>query len=305
MHGFWVGSMGIRTIGFVGIGTMGRGMVQNLLRNGFTVFAYNRTKEKASGIKHENLHVVDSPAEACEKSGVIITSVSDDSALRDVLFSEKGVFRMLEEGKTLIDCGTTSVDLTAEIAGECRKRKVNFLDAPVTGSKAGAEGGTLMFMVGGSKEAVEECAPVFNAMGKRIVHCGGNTSGQKAKIALNLAQSLVLQGYFEGIVLGMKNGVPLGSMLEIFDNSGAKSGVSSAKMPNVLRRDFSPHFRLDLMDKDVRLAKLEMEKLGLDLPLGNELVGVFREAMEKGWGKEDFSCLVRLLEEKYGVKVEQ
>lgn len=290
-------------IGFIGIGTMGAGMAQNLLKRGFEVFAYNRTRDKVERITHKNLHIADSPKSVGEKSDIVITCVSNDEALRDVVFSENGFFSSLKENKIFIDCGTSSVELTAKITEECKKRKVRFLDAPITGSKTGAENGTLLFMVGGSRKTLEECTNVFNAMGKHVVYCGDNTLGQKAKIALNLAQSLILESYLEGAFLALKSGVPIESILEIFDNSGAKNGVSSVKIPKVLARDFSPHFKLELMNKDIGLAMREIKKLNLDLPLSTELAKVFKKAMKKGLKEEDFACIVKLLEENSGIRL--
>ena len=293
----------MKTIGFIGFGTMGSGMVQNLLKNGFNVIGYNRTKSKAEKIKHKNFSAANSPKEACENADITVTCVSSDSALNDVLFSEKGIFDVLDKKKILIDCGTTSVELTSKIAKECGKRGVRFLDAPITGSKMGAEAGTLLFMAGGDEKDVKECMAVFNAMGRKLVYCGPNTFGQKAKIALNLTQALMLQSCFEGLILGVKNGVPLPTMIEIFENSGAKSGVGSVKIPKVLKRDFSPHFKLELMNKDVEFAMSEMQKLGLELPLSKEVAKVFRKAMVKGIGHEDFASLAKLLEKDAGMEL--
>lgn len=293
----------MRNIGFIGLGTMGSGMAQNLLKNGFKVIGYNRTKSKADAIKHKNFSAANSPKEACENANIIVTCVASDSALNDVLFSGNGVFNALDEKKMLIDCSTTSIELTAKIAKECEKRGIRFLDAPITGSKMGAEAGTLLFMAGGDEKTVKECMPIFNAMGRKLVYCGHNTYGQRAKIALNLTQALMLQSCFEGLVLGVRIGVPLASMIEIFENSGAKSGVGSVKIPKVLNRDFSPHFKLELMNKDVEFAMSETQKLGLELPLSREVAKVFRKAMEKGLGQEDFAGIVKLLEKEAGIEL--
>lgn len=292
-------------IGFIGLGTMGSGMVQNLLKNGFKVNAYNRTSSKAGKINHKNFNFAESPKEACEKSEIVITCVSNDAALESVLFSNNGVFAALGKGKILIDCSTTSVKATAKIAEECGKKNANFIDAPVTGSKTAAESGTLLFMAGGDRKTIGNCMPVFNAMGKKLVYCGPNTYGQRAKIALNLTQALMLQSCLEGLVLGAKNGVPLKSMLEIFENSGAKSGVGSVKVQKIMKRDFSPHFKLELMNKDVEFAMSEMKKLGLELPLSIEVAKVFKKAMSEGLGHEDFASLAKLLEEKAGIELKE
>lgn len=290
--------MKYKNIGFAGIGTMGSGMVQNLLKNGFKVIAYNRTKDKARRIYNPNLIVADSPKEMCGKSDVVITCVSNDNAVEEVLFGKNGIFEDLNKEKTLVDCSTISIELTEKVAEECGKIGVEFLDAPVTGSKTGAESGTLLFMVGGNKKTLDNLTPVFNAMGKKTVYCGKNTFGQRAKIALNLAQSLILQSYLEGLALGIKNGISLNSMIEIFENSGAKSGVVSAKLPKITEKDFFQHFKLELMNKDVNLAKSEIKKLGMKMPLSGEIADIFDKAMRSGWKDEDFCSIAKLIEKE-------
>ena len=294
-----------KNIGFIGIGTMGRGMTENLLKNDFNVFAYNRTKSKIEEIKHKNLFIVNTPKEACEKSDVVITCVSNDKALKNILFSKNGIFKSFSKDKVLIDCGTTSIELTKKISDECERIGASSLDAPVTGSKIGAETGTLMFMVGGNKKTVDDCMPIFNSMGKKVVYCGENTFGQRTKIALNLSLSLLMESYFEGLTLGVANGVPLEIMLEVFENSGAKTLVGFGKTNKVMSRDFSPHFKLELMDKDLKLAMKEISKLKINLPLSKGIKKVFANAMKKGWQNEDFSCIAKLLEENSKIKFEK
>jgi len=295
----------MKNIGFIGIGTMGKGMVENLLKNSFNVFAFNRTKSKLEAIKHENLTVVEAPKDLSEKTDVIFTCVSNDNALRDVLFSENGVFQTLKQDNILIDCGTTSLELTKEIYEKAKGKNVEFFDAPITGSKLGAESRQLLFMVGGSKKIFDKCKPLWDAMGKKAVYCGENGFGQKAKHALNLTASLILESYLEGLIFAMKNGVPIDAIRDVLDNSAAKSGIASFKVPYIMKRDFKPHFLYKLMHKDLKLAEKEIEKLGLDLPLTKEIFKQFQKGHEKGLDEEDFCSLVKLLEEETGLKVEE
>lgn len=139
----------MKMVGFAGIGTMGSGMVRNLLKHGFQVFVYNRTKAKATAINGAT--IVDTPAALCKKADVLFTCVSNDAALQEILFSTHGVFSQLTPRHILIDCSTTSISLTQDIVEQCNAKGTAFLDAPLTGSKTGAEQGTLMFMVGGEK----------------------------------------------------------------------------------------------------------------------------------------------------------
>ncbi|MAG15795.1 hypothetical protein CMO88_01920 [Candidatus Woesearchaeota archaeon] len=291
----------MKNIGFAGIGTMGAGMANNLVKAGYKVFVYNRTKSKAESIKEAI--VVDSPAELCEKSEVIFICVSNDEALKNILFDENGIFSKLTEKNILVDSGTISVALTDEVANKCDEKNVEFLDAPITGGKKGADEGTLMFMIGGKKDTFEKCRDVFAVMGDKLVYCGGNTYGQRMKITLNLTQAMTLEAYLEGVALGLKNGLTLGVIRDVLDNSGARSNVAIGKMPAITHHDFTPNFLLELMNKDVRLAEQEIRKLGISLPLAEAMIKVLQETMDKGYAKEDWVSIAKLLEEKVGVEI--
>lgn len=291
----------MKTVSFVGIGTMGNGMIQNLLKNGFKVIGCRKNKSK-NKIKNKNFAIVGSASEVCNGSDIIITCLPSDSSLKGVLFSKNGILKNIKK-QVLIDCGTTSVGFTGKIADECSKKKIEFLDAPMTGSKAAAENGSIFFMIGGGKKTIEKCRPVFDAVGKKIVYCGKNTYGQRAKIALNLGQALMLQSYIEALALGIKNGVPLNTMVEILENSGAKSGVSSAKIHKIIQGDFLPHFKLKLMGKDVNFAIKEMQRLGIKLPLSIQLKKVFKEALRTCDEDDDFSCIAKVMERNAGVLI--
>jgi len=293
-------------IGFIGIGTMGRGMVENLLKNGFNVYAYNRTQAKIKGINHANFKAVGKPKELPEKCDVIFTCVSNDEALKDILFSENGVFKALNKKNILIDCGTTSLELTSKIHQKSKEKNAEFLDAPLTGSRIGAETGQLVIMAGGKKEIFEKCMPLWNAVGKKAVYCGSSGAGQKVKHALNLAMSLILESYLEALIFAMKSGVDIRPIIEVLDNSGAKNGVASFKMPYILERSFKPaHFLYSLMHKDIKIAEKEINGLGLNLPLSKEIFKIFQKGHEKGLGEEDFCSLVKLLEGEAGIQIKK
>jgi len=290
--------MAIKTVGFIGIGTMGRGMVANLAKNGFKLVIFNRTKERILDLESASIRIAHSPEEAAHADSVITCLPSDDT-VRSVYFRDG--FLSLLRGKTVLDCGTTSIALTDEIAKACEKEGIGFLDSPITGSKLAALGGTLTFMVGGKKELFERCEPIYKAMGKTWVHCGPITYGQRAKIALNMTQSLILESYLEGIVFARKMGVPLQAIVDVMENSGAKSGVGLFKLPYIRKGDFEAHFRLNLMHKDLMFADREMKKLGLSLPLAKEILSVFGEAMDRG--HEDIATIAKTLEKKYGTEL--
>ena len=294
----------MKNIGFIGIGTMGNGMVENLLKSGFNVYAHNRTKDKIKAIKHKNLTIADKPKELPLECDVIFTCVSNDEALKDILFSNDGVFKTLSKKNRLVDCGTTSLELTKEIYEKAKKKGVEFLDAPITGSKIGAETGQLLFMVGGPKKIFDGCMPLWNAMGKKAVYCGEGGAGQKVKHALNLAMSLILESYLEALIFAMKSGVDIGPIMEVLDNSGAKNGVASFKMAFIMDRKFKPaHFLYKLMHKDLKIAEKEIKDLGIELPLSKEVFKQFQKGHEKGLDEDDWCGLVKILEGEAGIIV--
>ncbi|HLC63642.1 MAG TPA: NAD(P)-dependent oxidoreductase [Candidatus Nanoarchaeia archaeon] len=277
-------------ISFIGAGTMGQGMIKNLAAHGFDVEFFNRTKKEISGAKYVSLD---------ELSGdVVFICVSNDDALKEMFLGLE-----LRKGQIIVDCGTTSLKRTSWISNECERDNVDFLDAPITGSKLGAENGKLLFMAGGDKKTFDSLQEEFNAMGKMSVYCGENGMGQRAKHALNLTQSNILQGYLEGLILAGKLGVSLDAMQQIMENSAAQNGVGSFKLPYIKRRDFNAHFQLWLMSKDLKLAEEEIKELGLDLPLSRMAIEIFDEAMREGLGKEDFCSIVKLLEKKNKIKI--
>lgn len=291
----------MKIIGFVGVGTMGRGMVNNLAKNGFKVLAYNRTKEKIIDMQSDNISIVDSIRDACN-SDILIMCLPDDRAVEEAVFGKDGIMENTK-GKVLVDCGTTSIDMTKKLNEACNRKKIDFLDAPITGSKLGAEAGTMTIMVGGKKDVFERCLDVFKAMGKTYVYCGPATYGQKAKLALQVMQAMILESYLECLVFAVKNDVPLEAMERIMENSAAKNGVGMFKMPYIKKRDFEPHFMLKLMHKDLDLAEKEMKRLGLDLPLAKHIREVFEKSM--GRGEEDVSTIVKELEKKAGIELRE
>ena len=291
--------MEVKKIGFIGVGTLGLGMINNLKKEN-KVVVYNRTREKAEEIG--GIEVADTPKDLAEKTELIFVCISNDQALETVLFSDEGLFSADMKGKILVDDSTTSIEFTEKISKKAEEMGFDFLDAPVTGSKLVARDGGLLFMVGGKKEVFDNVVPYFKYMGQRFVYCGKQTNGQRAKHALNMTMSLVLQSYLEGMSFGIKAGVPREAMQEILDNSAAQNGVGKFKMEYILKRDFDPHFLLSLMHKDLKLADKDRKELGMYSPLADKITEIFDEAMDRK--DEDVCTIVKTLEEKNNIKFE-
>lgn len=297
--------MSNQTVGFCGLGTMGAGMVQNLMRAGFEVQGWNRTPARAKPLLHEGMVGAATPRDATSGAAAVVVCVADDAAVRDVILDpDTGVLGGLTDGGLVVDTGTTSLELTHELAEAVGAKGGSFLGAPITGSKLGAQGGKLTFMVGGPDAAVERAMPMFHAMGKHTVHVGEEVAaGQAAKFCLNMTQAVVLEGVLEGYALGKKLGVPVAKLSEIFENSAGKTGVGSFKTPYLQRGDYEAHFKLWLMHKDLHLALGEASRMRLPLPLARAVCTLYDQGVGEGMGDEDFLVLARLLERSGDVQL--
>lgn len=282
-------------VAVLGLGTMGAGMASNLIAAGFAVSGYNRSRERAAPLTGKGLTLADDPAAAVAGRGAALACLADDSALASILF-DQGAIQSLRPGSLLIDTGTTSLEMTNRIMGACDERGIAFIDAPVTGSKLGAEGGTLTLMVGGPESRLERGRALFEAVGKTIIHAGPRTGdGQRIKLCLNMTQAIVLQGVLEGYALAEAQGVSMEALETVFTHSAARTGVGHFKTPFLKRGDFTPHFRLDLMQKDVHLALGEASRHRLPVPLARAVGSVYDLAARQGLGPEDFLATAKLL----------
>lgn len=284
---------------------MGAGMVRNLIGAGFAVTGWNRTARRADALRAEGMQVASTPREAAAGCDAVIFCVADDDAVREVALDvDTGALAGIGPGTLVIDCSTTGASLTRELADEARARGGAFIDAPITGSKLGAEGGKLTYMVGGASADVERARPLFTATGKHVVHMGEEVGqGQAAKYCLNMTQAIVLEGVLEGYALAKRLGVPVAKMSELFENSAGKTGVGSFKTPYLQAGDYTPHFKLWLMHKDLHLALAEASRLRVPLPLARTVCTLYDQGVAEGMGDEDFLVLARLLERWGGVRL--
>ncbi|MBV9505458.1 MAG: NAD(P)-dependent oxidoreductase, partial [Acidobacteriia bacterium] len=241
-------------LGFLGLGLMGYPMARNLLRAGHEVALWSHTAEKAKRLAAEAGGVAcETPREVGEKADYVFLCVGNTAMSRHVILGENGLASAASPPQVVIDASTISPSESRSIAEALRARNIEFLDAPCTGSTPGAEGGTLTFMIGGDQQVFEQVRPFFEPMGKRFFYCGGPGLGLQAKLSQNLILSNLLLAFNEGMVLATKGGIEPKLMLEILDNSAAKSGLISFKAPYVFRGDFQPAFSVKWMSKDIGL----------------------------------------------------
>jgi len=286
-------------VAFLGLGIMGRPMASNLVKAGHEVTVWNRTAGKAI----EGARTASSPAEAAAGAEVIWTCVSDTKAVENVLFGPQGVHESLAAGQVIVDSSTISPSATRQFAERVQAKGVQYVDAPVTGSKVGAESGTLIFIVGGEESAIEKLKPLFAAAGKKFFRMGETGKGQVAKLAMNLQIALIYEGFAEALTLAAKLGVDASTMVPLIEASMVRSGVMEYKAPFVLKRDFSPNFPLRLMRKDIRLALEAAKEARVKLPGLETVEEIYDMATEDGHENLDYAATLTLLEKWAGVEV--
>jgi 3-hydroxyisobutyrate dehydrogenase-like beta-hydroxyacid dehydrogenase len=286
-------------VAFLGLGIMGQAMATNLVKAGHEVTVWNRTPGK----QVEGARVAASPAEAAQGAEVVWMAVSDTAAAEGVLFGENGVEQSLTEGMIISDSSTISPSATRKFAERVARKGVQYVDSPMTGSKAGAESGTLLFIVGGEEQAIERLKPLYAAMGKKIFRMGETGKGQSAKLVMNLQIALIYEGFAEALTLAAKLGVDAETLMPLVQASMVKSGVVEYKAPFVLNRDFSANFPLRLMRKDIRLALDAAKEARVKLPGLETVEEIYEMAVEDGHGDLDYAATLLLLEKWAGVEV--
>jgi 3-hydroxyisobutyrate dehydrogenase-like beta-hydroxyacid dehydrogenase len=274
-------------------------MAGNLVKAGNEVTVWNRTPGK----EVEGAKTAQTPAEAAQGAEVVWMCVADTDAVEQVLFGENGVDGALTQGTVVVDSSTISPSATLSFAERVRAKGAEYVDAPVTGSKIGAESGQLVFIVGAEPAVIERLQPLFSAMGKATLRMGGTGKGQAAKIGMNLMIATMYEGFAEALVLTSKLGVESENMLELIQSSMVRSGVVDYKAPFVLRRDFTPNFPLRLMHKDLKLMLDAAREQRVKLPELETVEEVYDIAAEEGFGDRDYASTLELLEKWAGVEV--
>jgi 3-hydroxyisobutyrate dehydrogenase/2-hydroxy-3-oxopropionate reductase len=291
-------------LGFIGLGIMGYPMARNLIKAGHEVAVWSQTRSKVDKLAREEKAIAcSSPKEVGEKSECVFLCVGDTKMAEEVILGKNGIVEGAKAGTVVVDASTVAPSSSVMVGETLAKKGIHFLGAPCTGSKPGAEGGTLTFMIGGDKGVFEKVRPYFEAMGKNLYYCGGPGMGLHAKLSQNLILSNLLQAFNEGMVLATKAGVEPKLMLEILDNSAAKSGLIAFKAPYVFRRDFSTNFSVKWMHKDIGLMLESAAEQGVPVPLTSLTRQMFQAAIAQGVGDEDICSTIKVLEKIVGVEV--
>ncbi len=291
------------SVGFIGMGIMGRGMAANLLRHGFNVTVWNRTPGRVAPLAEAGAAVGGSPAAVAENNTVIVVCVSDTPDVEEVLLGPQGVIHGIQPGSLVIDCSTISPNATKEIAARLLEKGAHMLDAPVSGGSEGAAKGTLSIMVGGDAAQVERAMPVLQAMGKTITHVGDQGAGQMAKLVNQILVVVTMQAVGEALLLAQAGGLDLEQTLAAVGGGAAGSWMLNNRGPQVIRRDWRPGFTIDLQQKDLRLVLETADQLGIPLPATAQVFQYYRALQQLGLGGEGNHALVKALERLAGLEI--
>jgi 3-hydroxyisobutyrate dehydrogenase-like beta-hydroxyacid dehydrogenase len=293
-------------LGFLGLGIMGYPMATHLLAAGHEVALWSHTASKAQALAKQGKGTACStPREVAERADFIFYCVGDSEMAREITLGKNGLIEGVRKDSITSDCSTISPAASKEIGAAFAARQAHFLESPVTGSKPGAEKATLTFMIGGDMNVYQRAKPYMELMGKQFYYCGGPGMGLAAKLTQNLIGATIYQAFSEGMVLATKAGVKPELMLEILENSAARSGLASFKAPFVLNRDFQPNFSTKWMHKDIGMALENGKAHQVPLPVSALTHQMLQAAIAKGWGEDDFCSVIRVLEDLSGVVVKK
>jgi len=283
-------------IGFIGLGIMGKPMCANLLKAGYPLTVWNRSRPGIDAVVAEGATAGASPAEVAANSDVIITMVTDSPDVQAVVLGADGVIEGARPGSVVIDMTTMSPSVTREIAAALEERGVEMLDAPVSGGDVGAKAGTLSIMVGGKEDVFERCLPVFQAMGKNILHIGPHGAGQTCKLCNQIALAGNMLAGCEAILFAAKSGIDPKKMLGAISAGAAGSWMLSNLGPRIVEGDFAPGFMIRLAQKDLRLVLEAANEQQLPLP-GTALMNqVWRAVEADGGGDLGTQAAIKALE---------
>ena len=287
-------------IGFAGLGLMGGRMARHFLDKGFPLTVWNRTSDKAAPLATAGARVASSPRALAEASDVVVSCVADPAALERVVFGDDGALLGARPGFRFLDTSTVSPELSIRVAEAFRSKGADALEAPVTGSKLGAEKGTLLLMTGGHRATHEELMPVMMAFGSKAIYCGETGQAAVMKLIGNSVISFMLEGLCEGLVVGQKAGLSIETMLEVIMAAGFASPYYAFKGGAIARRDFEQHFSIDLLVKDQPLMLAEAAKRRVPMPGLAAIREVHQSARAQGLGQEDIAAVVKALERAAG-----
>ena len=291
------------TIGFIGLGIMGRGMVQNLLNAGFIVTVWNRTENRMPSFIEAGALAGASPADVAAKSDITFICVSDTPDVEAVILGKNGVIHGVKRGSLVVDHSTISPVATKAMAAELALKGVHMLDAPISGGSEGAANGTLSIMVGGEAAQFARALPAFEAMGKTITHVGEIGAGQTVKLVNQILVVVTMMGVSEALLFAQAGGLDLEKTLTAVSGGAAGSWSLSNRGPQMIARDWRPGFTIDLQQKDLRLVLEAADQFGVPTLGTSTVFQLYRTLQQQGLGGDGNHALVKALEHLAGFEI--
>jgi 2-hydroxy-3-oxopropionate reductase len=285
------------TIGFIGLGIMGKPMARNLMKAGYSLVVHNRSRAAVDELSREGAQPAASSREVAAASEIVITMLPDSPDVELVYAGENGIFAGAKAGMLLIDMSSISPVVARKLAEEAEKRGLDMIDAPVSGGEAGAINATLSIMIGGKAPAVERAMPIFQALGKNIVHVGDAGAGQVTKAANQMVVGTTIAIVSEALVLAAKAGVDPAKVRQALLGGFAQSKILEAHGQKMLERNFKPGFRIRLHEKDMKIALATGSEYGVPLMVTSQVAQMMTAMKSMGNGDLDHSGLVKFVEE--------
>ncbi len=287
----------MKRIGFVGLGLMGQHMARRLLDAGHPLTVWNRTPDRATALRTAGAAWAESPRALARISDIVITMVTDSAASEQVACGPDGILEGACAGLVLVDMSSIAPEMSRSIAERAAARGVAMLDAPVTGAPRAASEGKLGIMVGGPKDVFDACRPIFQVLGVKIVYAGGHGMGSTLKLVNNLILGVSIHAAAEALVLAAKAGLDPQAVIEITSVGGARTGAMETRGPRMVQRDFTAHFSVNNMYKDLSNAAKLAEECGVSLPVAGLVREILRAARSQGKGDLDSCAVMTVLED--------
>jgi 3-hydroxyisobutyrate dehydrogenase len=286
------------SIGFLGLGHMGRPMADNLVKAGHKVRGFDISAAAVAAFASAGGLAAMSAADAVADADIVVTMLPAGPHVRTAYLNQGGVLDKAPRGALLIDCSTIDVETARAVAAEAEARGFAMIDAPVSGGAGGATAGTLTFMVGGEVDAFERAKPILEKMGKTIIHCGGAGTGQAAKICNNMILGISMTAVSEAFVLAHKLGLDAQKLFDVSSKSSGQCWSMTTYCPvpgpvptSPANRDYQPGFTVEMMLKDLKLAQQAAQSTGASTPLGAEAAALYQRLANSGAGGKDFSAM--------------
>ena len=294
-----------QTIGFIGLGIMGRPMARNLAQAGFRLIVHNRSRGPVDELVAERDAFVaaGSPREVAERADIVITMLPDTPDVELVIDGKDGIREAARDGLLVIDMSTIAPAASVRLGARLAERGASMLDAPVSGGDRGAIAGSLSIMVGGAVDDFDRAGPLFAAMGTTIVHVGGPGAGQTVKMCNQIAVAVNLAGLSEALVLGAKAGVDPSKIIEVLRGGLAGSRVMDLKADAMINHGFAPGFRVELHRKDLRIVRATASDQHVALPVAAVVTELFASLAANGHDRDDHASLVTVIEQLAGFRL--